>query len=52
MKERKQAVLRKIRIIRMIGKGNTAKKASDKKRIEMMLDELAEVENIVLNNLT
>ena len=40
MKERKQAALRKIRIIKMIGKGETAKKADDKKRIKMMLDEL------------
>ena len=51
MKERKQAALRKIRIIRMIGKGVSPKVASDKKRIEMMLEELAEIEDIVLNNL-
>lgn len=47
MKERKQAALRIIRIIRMIGKNETDKKLDDKERIKMMLDELTRLEDIV-----
>ncbi len=51
MKERKQAVLRKIRIIRMIGKGESPKKADNATRIEMMLEEIDAVEKIITKSL-
>ena len=51
MNERKQAALRKIRIIKMIGKGESPKDASDKKRIRMMLDEIESLEEIIVKSL-
>ncbi len=52
MKERKQAALRKVRIIKMIGKKLTAANQPDEQRIQMMLEEVEHLEKIIINNLT
>ena len=52
MKERKQAALRKVKIIKMIAKKQTASHQTDEKRIQMMLEEVEALEKIINNDLT
>lgn len=51
MKERKQAALQKIRVIKMIGLGETQKNADDKKRVEMILGEIGLLEKLIIESL-